>query len=295
MSPTGLFIGRATVDIVSLVATFPAADDKVSAQDRLTLAGGPALNAAVTFAALGGDATLLASVGDDLLGEIVRRECRQFGVRLLEVERSAPVVTPVSVILSSMDTGMRCVVNSPVSDAPTLSLKQPPLPSVADVVLLDQFEADVVALLADRLRSFQAPIVLDGGSWKAHTEWFLGLATLPIVSSRFLAPSVTDVSQMPNYLARRGVNRWAITQGASGLLWGEGGHTSTLPAVPVEVVDTLGAGDIFHGAFCHSYAKKLDFEGSLRFAAKIAAESCRFSGTRQWIAETAGISTNARG
>lgn len=291
MSPTGLFIGRATVDVVSLVATFPAADDKVWAQDRVTLAGGPALNAAVTFAALGGEATLVTSVGDDFFGEIVRRECRQFGVRLLELERSARVVTPASVILSSADTGLRCVVNSPVHEVPALSAQPPALPGAPDVVLLDQFEADAVTLLAERLRSFEAPIVLDGGSWKASTELFLRLATLPIVSSRFLAPSLTNVSQMPDYLTQIGVDRWAITRGASGVLWGERGHTSTLPAVSVDAVDTLGAGDIFHGAFCHAYAKHRDFAGSLRFAAEIAAQSCRFLGTREWIAGTARTAT----
>lgn len=283
MNPTGLFIGRATVDIISSVASFPTADDKVWARDRMIVAGGPALNAAVTFAALGGDATLVTSVADDLFGDIVRRECHEFGVRLLALERRARVVTPSSVILSSLDTGLRCVVNSPPETVPALAAQQPPLPSATDVVLLDQFEADAVEVFAERLASTKAPIVLDGGSWKASSELFLRVATLPLVSSRFVAPSVTDTSQMPDYLTKRGLARWAITQGAGGVLWSEAGRTATIPALPVNAVDTLGAGDVFHGAFCHAYARRSDFQGSLEFAAKIAAESCRFVGTRRWI------------
>src|SRR5690606_12935910 len=162
--------------------------------------------------------------------------CHEFGVRLLALERRARVVSPRSVILSSLDTVLRRVVNSLPETVPAPAAQQPPLPSATAVVFLEQFEADAVEVFAERLASTKAPIVLDGGSWKAGSELFLRVAPLPLVSSRFVAPPVTDTSQMPDYLAKRGLARWAITQGAGGVLWSEAGRTATIPALPVNAV-----------------------------------------------------------
>nr|WP_281501849.1 PfkB family carbohydrate kinase [Aliiroseovarius sp. F20344] len=80
-----------------------------------------------------------------------------------------------------------------------------------------------------------------------------------------------------------GLSRWAITRGAKGVIWQDGDSSGEIPAVPVAAVDTLGAGDIFHGAFCHAYAETGDFVAALSSANRIAAKSCELAGTRSWM------------
>ena len=80
-----------------------------------------------------------------------------------------------------------------------------------------------------------------------------------------------------------GLSRWAITRGTNGVIWKDGGTSGEIPAVSVTAVDTMGAGDIFHGAFCHAYAPTGDFVEALNSANRIAARSCETAGTRAWM------------
>ena len=82
--PVGLFCGLAVVDVIQLVQAPPGPDDKIVALDQLIAAGGPATNAAVAFAALGGRAILAAPVGAGSLAELVRANLAATGVELIE-------------------------------------------------------------------------------------------------------------------------------------------------------------------------------------------------------------------
>ncbi|HEY3592911.1 MAG TPA: PfkB family carbohydrate kinase, partial [Polyangiaceae bacterium] len=84
-------------------------------------------------------------------------------------------------------------------------------------------------------------------------------------------------------IERYGVRRVAITRGGQSILWRDGGREGEIQVPAVDVVDTLGAGDIFHGAFCRFFEASQDFVASLRRAAKVASASCAYWGTRGWI------------
>jgi sugar/nucleoside kinase (ribokinase family) len=75
----------------------------------------------------------------------------------------------------------------------------------------------------------------------------------------------------------------AVTRGERPLSWSDGKRRGEIASPPVEAVDALGAGDVFHGAFCHFRASGADFPAALERAAEIAAQSCRYYGTRGWI------------
>ena len=99
--PRGVFVGLATVDLVHRVAVPVGVDDKVTALSQEIVAGGPAANAAVTFALLGGDAVLVTDLGSHPLAESARRDLAAFGVGVRAVEPdipSAPAVSSIRVL-----------------------------------------------------------------------------------------------------------------------------------------------------------------------------------------------------
>ncbi|MBT8359398.1 MAG: sugar kinase, partial [Deltaproteobacteria bacterium] len=84
------------------------------------------------------------------------------------------------------------------------------------------------------------------------------------------------------YFAHRKVDCCAVSNGGAQVVGCEGGTGWTIDVPAVHAIDTLGAGDILHGAFCH-YIASLPFKESLERAVKIASDSCCYHGTRQWI------------
>ena len=79
----------------------------------------------------------------------------------------------------------------------------------------------------------------------------------------------------------------AITAGGEAIEYLSAGDFGKLEVPQIEAVDTLGAGDIFHGAFCHSILEEENeqenFVAALESAAKVASFSCKFFGTREWM------------
>ena len=281
----GLFIGRATVDLIQSVDAFPGPDDKAVARGTALTGGGPALNAAITFAHLsaadGGRATLAARVGrDNPLSDLLREECARVGVELIDLAGDPDFRPSVSGVLSTPATGTRCCVTGP--EAGEGGLAPVALPDLAgvDVILLDQFQPDFLRAHAGDLGRARAEIVLDGGSWKPWSAEVLALASLPVVSERFLDGHAAPAAEL---LAGRGFDRFAVTHGARGVSYRDGGADRHLPAPEVAAVDTLGAGDVFHGAFCFHHARGAGFAEALAAASRVAAESTRYLGPRAWM------------
>ena len=145
---------------------------------------------------------------------------------------------------------------------------------------IDQYERHFIEQNYENIRSFDGTIVLDGGSWKDWSTDFLRLADIPIVSEVFLKDGPGDFAEMCHEI---GLTRWAVTRGINGVIWQDGTASGEIPAVGVDTIDTLGAGDVFHGAFCYYYANTGNFVQSLERANQIAANSCKSVGTRSWM------------
>ena len=126
------------------------------------------------------------------------------------------------------------------------------------------------------------PVVLDGGSWKEGLEKLLPLVDYAICSSAFTPPGCTDANSVITCLREYGIENIAITSDGAPIIVHTQGQTSELPVMAIKAVDTLGAGDIFHGAFCH-YILENDFLLSLERAGEVASLSCTSLGTRAWI------------
>jgi sugar/nucleoside kinase (ribokinase family) len=256
VSPSALFAGLCTLDLIQQVDHVPAANEKMTAGRQVVAAGGPAANAAATFAHLGGSATLVTGLGDHPLAAGAKADLAQLGVRLVDLAAGDPAPPAVSCVLVTAGTGTRAVVSRNA--------------------------------IGQRLRvpdDLDRVTVLDGGSWKEHLPSLLPMVDVAICSADLHPPGGEPTLA---YLAAQGVVWRAVTDGARPVRWAGPVSAGEIAVPPVEVVDTTGAGDVFHGAFCHAVAAAgaLDeaaFAAALRRAAAVAAESCRWFGTREWM------------
>ena len=111
----------------------------------------------------------------------------------------------------------------------------------------------------------------------------LRFADYVICSANFYPPQCFNSRDVFDFLQTMGISHVAITQGEKPIQYLDRGEIVTIPVPSITVVDTLGAGDIFHGAFCHYILQDNNFPSALSKAAEIASKSCQFFGTRSWL------------
>ena len=282
MARQGLFVGLVTLDLVYLTSGPPTNNQKIVAADYSVAAGGPATNAAVTFAHLGGYSRLLGVVGSHPVGHLIHTDLAHYAVEITDLSSNYSEPPPVSSIIVTEATGERAIIslNARKSQAKRDTIPANLLQGV-DIVLVDGHQIEVGQAIAELAQASNIPVVLDGGSWKPGLEKALPLVTYAICSADFCPPECHR-EQVLNYLASVGVSHMAITQGDKPIQYFSAGGTGELPVPQINPVDTVGAGDIFHGAFCHHILQS-EFTIALQESAKVASAACESFGTRRWL------------
>jgi sugar/nucleoside kinase (ribokinase family) len=292
--PRVLFLGRSTLDALYRLDRLPAEDTKVYAREFHAAPGGPALNAAITHARLGGEAMLISAVGGGPWAEVVRAELERHEVRLLDLAAGTNYETPLTTVLVNAASGSRTILNPPLSMArlaPLAGSWKKSVPAdwgnLPPVVLTDGFHLEETLPLLAACKAAGAALCLDGGSWKPGTADVAPLLSVAICSERFAVPSIAaDPESYFDWFAARGVACIALTRGARPILGWERGRRFEIEVARIDAADTLGAGDVLHGAFAHYFACGTEFEPALRRAAQIASLSCQSLGTQGWAAQT---------
>jgi sugar/nucleoside kinase (ribokinase family) len=279
---TGLFVGLITLDCIYRVSHVPSSDEKLVAEDSLLVAGGPATNAAIAFACLGNRAVVMGALGQHPLAATIRAELASYGVEVVDLMPELVTPPPLSTILVTASTGDRAIVSrnavgrqAEPPDALENALRD------ADMLLIDGHQMAAGLAAATLAQRQGVPVVIDAGSWKPGFEAVLRRATSAIAAAKFQIPGQADTLAA---LASLGVPEVAITHGSQPLQYCYQQQVGMLPVPQVTVQDTLGAGDIFHGAFCH-YRLQAPFTAALAHAAQVAAQSCQHFGPRAWINE----------
>ncbi len=275
------------------VERVPSADEKVVALTTRVEAGGPALNAATTAALLGMPCRLVTAVGGAPLAAVVRADCAAAGVELADVAGDGFEV-PVATVLLTRSTGDRAVVSrgalGPDSCTSLSAGSIGDLLQGIGAVLVDGHHLGVAVPLAAAARAHRIPVLLDAGSWKPGLPDLLESVDVLVASAAFRTPtggSAADLLALgPRWVARSagsGPVRWAAADGSSGSV-----------VVPeAEVVDTLGAGDVLHGALLAELARHgpADLPRELERAVAVATRSVQAPGARGWAA---GVSRSSR-
>ncbi len=287
--PAGLFVGLCTLDVIQLVDRPPGPDEKVTAREQVVAAGGPAANAAAVFSHLGGTATLVTAIGRHSLGVAAAADLARLGVRVTDLAADSPVPPAVSSILVTASSGERAVASTNAARHRLL----PPdgldeLVAGCDIVEADGHHPRLALAAARAARAAGRPVLYDGGSWKDGTDRLLPLTDVAVCSADFHPPGTGSPTQVLEYLRAQGVTWSAVSRGGRSIVWAgpEGGGTVDVPAV--RVADTLGAGDVLHGALAHHLAvhgplTTRAFVTALREAAALASQACVTFGTRAWM------------
>ncbi len=274
-----LCVGLAVYDLTFAVPVHPPLDDKTRASSLVSCGGGPAANAAVTVARLGRNAALLGYLGNDIYGDNHYRELQEAGVDVHLVQRGS-IPTTLAVILVKPD-GKRSIVYYRAKDQ-QLFYKVIDLEGINPrMMLFDGHEAPLSLPLAIYAREHGIPTVLDAGSLHPGTQELASQVDYLVCSEKF-ARQVTgqeDALQALEQLIAYAPSV-VITLGERGLIWKNTDGEGSLPAYQVGVVDTTGAGDIFHGAFAACLATGYEWGYTLRYASAAAALSCTRRGAR---------------
>ncbi|MEU4249660.1 PfkB family carbohydrate kinase [Amycolatopsis sp. NPDC026612] len=276
-----LLAGLCTVDVVQRVDELPAPGEKVQSLRVDVAAGGPATNAAVTAAALGAEATLLTVLGAHPLAALARADLEAHGVHVVDLAPSQPGPPPVSAAAVRDRDGERTVVSRNAGER-HFHVKVPLFGvGEADVVLVDGHHPELALAVARGARARDVPVVLDAGSWKPVLDELLLLVDVAACSAHFTAPE-------PG-LHQRGVGTVITTAGAGPVRWSTAdGSSGEVPVPVVEARDTLGAGDVWHGALAVAVTREATVTDRIRFANEVAAERVRHVGPRSWTTAIAG-------
>jgi len=278
--------GLAVLDFVFGVDRRPDRGRKVFASSLTEVGGGPAANAAVTIAALGGDARFVGRIGDDTIGERILADFARWGVDTSRVRTIEGVPSPLSSVVIEAD-GERTIVN--YTDGALFAPDD--LVTTNDLAGADTVLADLLwptgGLSALRTAAeLGVPSVLDFDEIpeRGLTE-ALTLPTHLVFSAPALAAVAETAAPAEALLKIAGrTDAWvAVTLGAKGVLWVDDGVVEHTPAYTVTTVDTLGAGDVYHGAFALGIAENRGIEDVVIRAAAAAALKCTRFGGREGV------------
>jgi sugar/nucleoside kinase (ribokinase family) len=294
MSPVGVFVGLTTLDVVHRVRRAPGPDEKVVATRADLAAGGPAANAAVTFAGLGGRAVLVTALGEGPVAGVARMDLAACQVHLVEAT-PAPVhggaprwELPVSAVTVVESSGERSVVSRNAEGAAvTVPADLADLMDVADVLLVDGHHPALALAAAQATAATGIPVVLDAGSWKPVLRELLPHVTAAVCSAAFALPgSVGDADAAAGALLAAGPSFVAVTHGPAPVRWWTAATQGAIDVPTVVVEDTLGAGDVLHGAYAFAVAAGIaDPVAALRFAVEVAGVRVAHVGPRSWLAD----------
>jgi sugar/nucleoside kinase (ribokinase family) len=284
--PAGLFVGLVTLDLVQRVDQAPGPNEKVVASAADMAAGGPATNAAVTFATLGGRATLLTSLGAGPLQSVVSDDLSRHGVGVVDAATPGHPGPAISAVVVTAGTGERSVVSRNAEQGGTkVPTNLSDLVTSADVLLVDGHLADLSRAAVHAAGRADIRVVLDGGSWRPAMADVLPGVDAAVCSAAFTVPGCSSVEESAQAMITAGAPFVAFTDGPRLIRWWTAHEAGTVEVDQVTALDTLGAGDAFHGAFAFAVAAGADLVGALRLAAAVAAVRVEHVGPRAWLSD----------
>lgn len=276
-----LIAGVAVVDIVMSIDELPRKAEKFRARDAAIVGGGCAANAAAAVARLGGEALLAARVGRDPIGEMIVAGLEAEGVDCARVRRLEEGRSSFSSVYVDA-TGERQIVNfrdmQLSFDAGWLEID---IPGDVDAILADTRWPQGAAVAMQAARRLGVPGIMDAEAPVREAGEALARASHIAFSAQGLR-DFTAIDDLDEALeaAERETGAWVgYTNGAKGVSFRNGGEAHRIPAFNVDIVDTLGAGDVWHGAFALALGEGETEMAAIRFANAVAAIKCtRFGG-----------------
>lgn len=267
-----VFVGVATLDAIALVSGYPGADERVLADEVSYAGGGPAATSAVASARLGVPSAFVGAVGDDANGRAILDGLEAEGVDVSGVTVLRGEASAASVVVVDRTHDTRAISNRP---APRVDISAGiGLLSTAPVVHVDHAGWAPVHD-AGLVRSGQLLSVDAGNDVPGLDCRGLGLYVPTVQALQRIHGQGLGVEELLAQAVSAGCDTVVATDGSRGS-WARtaDGDTAYAPAHRVEVLSTLGAGDVFHGALVAAVVRGLSLDQQLAFANITAALSC---------------------
>ena len=270
--------------------------------------GGIAATALVAVARLGGRAEMWAAVGDDWIGDLILRGLDEEKVDTRRVERVKGRRGPLMIVCVDQPTGERCFFHATGHCHAGHAIGDLRRLKGAGCLLIDGTRPESDLRAARAARRLGVPVVADVGWMGERTPTILKYVDYAILSESCAWSILNGPEKVSTRCATAGLTGRAaecpegrlwraacravramgpacvvITLGAKGLVYLDGDRFGRMKAFRVKVVDTTGAGDVFHGAFCYGLVAGFALEQNLRFASAAAAMKCRHIGGRAGI------------
>ena len=264
-----LGIGLSVYDHSLFIDHHPEPDEKTVAQSSSASLGGPACLGTLCANRLGLKTVLISAVGSDPQGGFIRENQQEFtSHKLIEVNCGNSALATIIV----KPDGKRSVIALPsknIKFQPIEYLEAPKYILCDGRLALEYYE--VIAEMVAK----GSQLILDAGSANQGIRKLLPICNTLICSIKFAQDYTGETSSEHAFKClTKEFNQFAVTMGKQGLLYKNNSSQGHLPAVNVDVINSNGAGDIFHGSFIAATHHKLDFFHALKKASEIAAWHC---------------------
>lgn len=277
--PRVLCIGMPVRDLTFRVNGVPARGSKENATHFDEICGGNALNAAIGIVRLGGRASICGPMGDarEASSRFIFDKLAHEGIETKHIVHMPGLVTPISAVLVD-PSGERTIVT--FRDPELWKVRLPSAETLLEdcaAILTENRCAEFCTDLCAEARRRGIPVIVDVDRAMSLREGLLNASSHLVFSSEPLQETadVTDDGQALKKIAKLTSSFLAGTRGPKGTIWlDEHGELQETPAFPVHTVDTLGAGDVFHGAFALAITENQGLRDALRFASAAAALKC---------------------
>lgn len=281
-----LGFGICAADYLCVVPKYPSLDEKSEAIQFSFQGGGPVATALVTLARLGSSVSFIGRFGNDFNGHFVQEQffSQRVNISGIIVDDSMPTNQAFiwidqqsgkkSIVLNSR--GYRTVQPDELNTDFVRGLK---------FLLIDGRDTEATFHLIQWAKEKGAKIVLDAGSPRERMDALLKMVDYPVVSEHFGRTyfKTENSNKVIESLLASGAKAAVVTLGDKGCFGGDGNGVYFQPAFPVDVVDTTGAGDVFHGAFTFGLLQNWTLPKILKFASATAALKCKKIGGRAGI------------
>jgi ribokinase len=280
-------LGLCALDYTFQVYNYPALDDKIEATAFSRQGGGPVPTALCALSRLGVPVAFIGKCGRDTEGKTLRDELRRFGVNTSGLILDPDSRTPKAFVIVAKDNGKRTVILDR-SETSALSADEFKFDLIkkAKFLLIDGRELETSQTAAMLMQKSGGEVILDAGSPRKNIGDILPYVDHLVVSNRFSIDFTQeeDPGNAALKLAHMGFKSVVITSGSKGCIGATAdGLFSQQEAFDVDVVDTTGAGDVFHGGFIYGLIQGWDLPELLRFASATAAIKCTRLGGRRGI------------
>lgn len=278
-------VGIAVQDRIYYVDEIPQKTGKFVANDYKEIGGGPAATAAVAAAKLGAHVDFIGRVGDDAAGQVILSELESYGVNTSLVKIYSKARSSQSAIMVDK-TGERLIINYPSPDLFTDTDWLTNIDfSVYDVILADVRWHQGTEYCFNKAKELGITTVLDADVTPQDITPLVKLATHAAFSEPGLYKIAND-NETLSALSKADhitTGQVYVTLGDKGCVWLDDNNIKQHPGFKVNVVDTTGAGDVFHGAFAFALANGYSIDNVVEFANAVAALKCTKAGGRDGI------------